>query len=125
MNLIGELVLVRNRLKVAKTGFDEPAARAIGELDFITRSLQNTVSQVRMQPIGKVFARFPKLARDVARQLGKQENVVFEGADTKLAKNLFEPLAEPRGHMVRNSPHDRRVGQEGGSACRSRWAPWC
>lgn len=103
MNLIGELVLVRNRLKVAKAGFDEPSARAIGELDFITRSLQNTVAQVRMQPIGKVFARFPKLARDVARQLGKQVNVVFEGEETELDKNLVEALADPLVHMVRNS----------------------
>src|SRR3546814_5383323 len=76
---------------------------AIGELDFITRSLQNTVAQVRMQPIGKVFARFPKLARDVARQLGKQVNVVFEGEDTELDKNLVEALADPLVHMVRNS----------------------
>jgi two-component system chemotaxis sensor kinase CheA len=103
MNLIGELVLVRNRLKAGKNGFDEAAARAVGELDFITRSLQNTVAQVRMQPIGKVFARFPKLARDVARQLGKQVNVVFEGEDTELDKNLVDALADPLVHMVRNS----------------------
>ncbi|NGY06896.1 chemotaxis protein CheA [Solimonas terrae] len=103
MNLIGELVLVRNRLKAAKGGFDEPSARAIGELDFITRNLQNTVAQVRMQPIGKVFARFPKLARDVARQLGKQVKVVLEGEETELDKNLVEALADPLVHMVRNS----------------------
>jgi len=103
MNLIGELVLVRNRLKAGKGGFDEPAMRAVGELDFITRSLQNIVAQVRMQPIGKVFARFPKLARDVARQLGKQVSVVLEGEDTELDKNLVEALADPLVHMVRNS----------------------
>src|SRR3546814_18707046 len=56
-----------------------------------------------MQPICKVFARFPKLARDVARQLGKQVNVVFEGEDTELDKNLVEALADPLVHMVRNS----------------------
>ncbi|WP_020650237.1 chemotaxis protein CheA [Solimonas variicoloris] len=103
MNLIGELVLVRNRLKAVKPLLEEPAARAVGELDFITRSLQNTVAQVRMQPIGKVFSRFPKLARDIARQLGKQVEVLLEGEDTELDKNLVEALADPLVHMVRNS----------------------
>ncbi|WP_043112108.1 chemotaxis protein CheA [Solimonas flava] len=103
MNLIGELVLVRNRLKAVKPLLEEPAARAVGELDFITRSLQNTVAQVRMQPIGKVFSRFPKLARDIARQLGKQVEVVLEGEDTELDKNLVDALADPLVHMVRNS----------------------
>src|SRR3546814_19550757 len=82
-----------------------------------------------MQPVGKVLARFPKLARDVARQLGKQVNVVFEGEDTELDKNLVEELADPLVHMVRNSVDNgieipdarssekRRVGKE----CVSRW----
>lgn len=103
MNLVGELVLVRNRLKAMKSELGECAMRSVSELDVITRSLQNTVAQVRMQPIGKVFARFPKLARDIARQLGKQVEVVLEGEDTELDKNLVEALADPLVHMVRNS----------------------
>lgn len=103
MNLIGELVLVRNRLKAMRGDFDERAMRAIGELDFITRSLQNAVTQVRMQPIRKVFSRFPKLARDIARQLGKEVEVQLQGEDTDLDKNLVDALADPLVHMVRNS----------------------
>lgn len=105
MNLVGELVLVRNRLKALRTqaASGEPVARAISELDFITRSLQNAVMQIRMQPIRKVFSRFPKVARDVARGIGKQVEVVLQGEDTDLDKNLVEALADPLLHMVRNS----------------------
>ncbi|SEP79985.1 two-component system, chemotaxis family, sensor kinase CheA [Solimonas aquatica] len=103
MNLVGELVLVRNRLKAMRGGMGEDSVRAIGELDFITRGLQDVIMQARMQPIRKVFSRFPKIARDIARQLGKQIEVVLEGEDTELDKNLVEALADPLVHMVRNS----------------------
>ncbi|HEX4896513.1 MAG TPA: Hpt domain-containing protein, partial [Solimonas sp.] len=105
MNLVGELVLVRNRMKAlrAQRGADESLARAISELDFITRGLQNAVMQIRMQPIRKVFSRFPKLARDVARSLDKQVEVELRGEDTDLDKTLVEALADPLVHMVRNS----------------------
>lgn len=103
MNLVGELVLVRNRLKALATGAGGDVARAVRELDFITRGLQGSVMQVRMQPVGKVFSRFPKLARDVARSLGKQVVVTLVGQDTDLDKNLVEGLADPLVHMVRNS----------------------
>ncbi|MGQ0501699.1 MAG: chemotaxis protein CheA [Panacagrimonas sp.] len=101
MNLVGELVLVRNRLKA--TGAGDAGMRAIRDLDVITRSLQDAVMRVRMQPIGKLFSRFPKLARDVARGLGKQIEVDLQGADTDLDKNLVEALSDPLVHMVRNS----------------------
>ncbi|MDD3764648.1 MAG: chemotaxis protein CheA [Nevskiales bacterium] len=105
MNLVGELVLVRNRLKDlrSRNATVEQMARAVGELDFITRGLQNAVMQIRMQPIRKVFSRFPKIARDVARGLGKQVEVELQGEDTDLDKNLVEALADPLVHMVRNS----------------------
>ena len=103
MNLVGELVLVRNRLKALAIGAGGEVGRAVRELDFITRGLQGAVMQVRMQPIGKVFSRFPKLARDVARGLGKQVEVTLVGQDTDLDKNLVEALADPLVHMVRNS----------------------
>ncbi|MES0874585.1 chemotaxis protein CheA [Sinimarinibacterium thermocellulolyticum] len=105
MNLVGELVLVRNRLKDLRARQADAAqfARPVAELDLITRGLQNAVMQVRMQPVGKVFARFPKIARDVARSLGKQVEVELVGEDTDLDKNLVEALADPLVHMVRNS----------------------
>ncbi|HZR35232.1 MAG TPA: chemotaxis protein CheA [Nevskia sp.] len=104
MNLVGELVLVRNRMKtlVARDAHS-PAARATAELDHITRGLQSAVMRVRMQPIRKVFSRFPRVARDVARALGKQVEVELAGEDTGLDKNLVEALADPLLHMVRNS----------------------
>jgi two-component system, chemotaxis family, sensor kinase CheA len=105
MNLIGELVLVRNRLKTLRGSGAAPEAyaKSVGELDHITRSLQSAVMRIRMQPIKKVFSRFPKLARDVARGLGKQVEVELIGEDTDLDKNLVEALADPLVHMVRNS----------------------
>ena len=104
MNLVGELVLVRNRLKsLQQRSSSDPVSRAVAELDFITRSLQGAVMQIRMQPIKRVFSRFPKLARDVARGLGKQIEVELQGEDTDLDKNLVEALADPLVHMVRNS----------------------
>jgi len=104
MNLVGELVLVRNRLKsLRERSATDAVSRAIGELDFITRALQGAVMQLRMQPVKRVFSRFPKLARDVARQLGKQVEVELQGEDTDLDKNLVEALADPLVHMVRNS----------------------
>ncbi|HEY0916986.1 MAG TPA: chemotaxis protein CheA, partial [Solimonas sp.] len=104
MNLVGELVLVRNRLKsLQQRSSSDPMSRAVAELDFITRSLQGAVMQIRMQPIKRVFSRFPKLARDVARGLGKQIEVELQGEDTDLDKNLVEALADPLVHMVRNS----------------------
>ena len=104
MNLTGELVLVRNRLKTLKTASgSEALAKAIAELDFITRGLQAAVMRIRMQPVRKVFSRFPKVARDVARGLGKQVEVELQGEDTDLDKNLVEALADPLVHMVRNA----------------------
>jgi two-component system chemotaxis sensor kinase CheA len=104
MDLVGELVLVRNRLKtLCGRNAQGPHARAVAELDHIARGLQAAVMRVRMQPIRKVFSRFPRLAREVARGLGKQVEVELRGEDTGLDKNLVEALADPLVHMVRNS----------------------
>ena len=104
MDLTGELVLVRNRLKTLKTAAgSEALAKAIAELDFITRGLQSAVMRIRMQPVRKVFSRFPKVARDGARGLGKQVEVELQGEETDLDKNLVEALADPLVHMVRNA----------------------
>lgn len=104
MNLVGELVLARNRLKTLLQGEGEQAQRrAVTELDQITRGLQAAVMRVRLQPIRKVFSRFPRIARETARALGKQVDVELSGEDTGLDKNLVEALADPLVHMVRNS----------------------
>ncbi|PTU30548.1 chemotaxis protein CheA [Stenotrophobium rhamnosiphilum] len=104
MNLVGELVLLRNRLKILRgSSSSDDLSKAIGQLDFITRSLQGAVMQIRMRPVRKVFSRFPKVARDVARALGKQVEVELVGEDTDLDKNLVDALADPLVHMVRNA----------------------
>ena len=107
MNLVGELVLVRNRLKTLHAAASATATpgsdKVVGELDALTSRLQGALLSLRMQPIKKVFSRFPKLVRDLARQLGKEINVVLEGEETDLDKTLVEALADPLVHMVRNS----------------------
>ena len=105
MNLVGELVLVRNRLKTlrAQGGGGAGNEKVVSELDAITSRLQGSVLTLRMQPIRKVFSRFPKLVRDISRGLGKEINVVLVGEDTDLDKNLVDALGDPLMHMVRNS----------------------
>ncbi len=104
MNLVGELVLARNRLKtLQRRQRNEEFERAVGALDFVTTRLQAAVMRVRMQPVGRAFARFPKLARDVARQLSKEVEIELLGEDTELDKNLVEALVDPLVHLVRNA----------------------
>src|SRR6056297_112334 len=104
MNLIGELVLVRNRLVALRVrSGGEVAEQAIYSLDLITSELQSAVMKLRMQPIRKVFGRFPRVARDVARTLGKEVELQLEGEETELDKNLVEVLADPLVHLVRNA----------------------
>lgn len=104
MNLVGELVLVRNRLKTLRGELRSSAMeKAVAELDTLTGSLQAAVMRTRMQPIGKLFARFPKLTRDLARTLGKEVKLELSGEDVDLDKNLVEALADPMVHLVRNA----------------------
>ena len=115
MNLVGELVLVRNRLvNMASRRSDQEMSKAISNLDVVTGDLQNSVMKTRMQPVKKVFGRFPRVVRDLARKLGKKIELRMEGEDTELDKNLVDALADPMIHMVRNccdhgieSPADR------------------
>jgi two-component system chemotaxis sensor kinase CheA len=103
VNLIGELVLARNRLKTLRARLkDEELDRAVGSLDVATARLQSAVMRTRMQPVGKVFSRFPKVARDVARSLRKEVELEMAGAETELDRNLVEALADPLVHLVRN-----------------------
>ncbi|WP_434136037.1 chemotaxis protein CheA [Pseudomonas luteola] len=104
MNMVGELVLVRNRLvRLGLNSGDEAMAKAVSNLDVVTADLQTSVMKTRMQPIKKVFGRFPRLVRDLARNLKKEINLELVGEETDLDKNLVEALADPLVHLVRNA----------------------
>ncbi len=107
MNMVGELVLVRNRIsRLGAEGGDadgEEMTKAIANLDLVTADLQLSVMKTRMQPIKKVFGRFPRVVRDLARSLKKDIRLEMIGEDTDLDKNLVEALADPLVHLVRNS----------------------
>jgi two-component system, chemotaxis family, sensor kinase CheA len=125
MNMVGELVLVRNRLvRLGNASNNEQLVKAVANLDVVTADLQTSVMKTRMQPIKKVFGRFPRVVRDLARSLRKEINLELVGEETDLDKNLVEALADPLVHLVRNSvdhgiefPDDReakgkpRIGQ--------------
>ncbi|ELV8626652.1 chemotaxis protein CheA [Vibrio cidicii] len=120
MNMVGELVLVRNRLlSLGLNSNDEEMAKAVANLDVVTADLQGAVMKTRMQPIKKVFGRFPRVVRDLARSLQKDIVLEMRGEETDLDKNLVEALADPLIHLVRNSvdhgiemPEDRvKVGK--------------
>lgn len=104
MNMVGELVLVRNRL--VRLGIeldDETLQKAVGNLNVVTADLQASVMKTRMQPIKKVFGRFPRVVRDLARSLKKEIELDLVGEETDLDKNLVDALADPLVHLVRNS----------------------
>lgn len=104
MNMVGELVLVRNRLvSLGVSRDDEEMSKALANLDLVTADLQGAVMKTRMQPIKKVFGRFPRVVRDLARSLNKEIDLVMVGEETDLDKNLVEALADPLVHLVRNS----------------------
>ncbi|MDX9873359.1 MAG: chemotaxis protein CheA [Spongiibacteraceae bacterium] len=104
MNMVGELVLVRNRLvRLGSQSGNEDMAKAVANLDVVTADLQSAVMKTRMQPIKKVFGRFPRVVRDLARSLSKEVTLELQGEETDLDKNLVEALADPLVHLVRNA----------------------
>jgi two-component system chemotaxis sensor kinase CheA len=104
MNMVGELVLVRNRLvRIGNNSADEILSKAVANLDLVTADLQSSVMKTRMQPIKKVFGRFPRVVRDLARSLNKEVVLELQGEETDLDKNLVEALADPLVHLVRNA----------------------
>lgn len=105
MNMVGELVLVRNRFQTLKASNEasEQLSKAISNLDVVTADLQLAVMKTRMQPIKKVFGRFPRVVRDLARSLKKEIRLDLVGEETDLDKNLVEALADPLVHLVRNA----------------------
>ncbi len=104
MNMVGELVLVRNRLiSIGANSNDDDLNKAVSNLDVVTADLQGAVMKTRMQQVKKVFGRFPRVVRDLARSLNKEIELVMVGEETDLDKNLVDALADPMVHLVRNS----------------------
>lgn len=104
MNLVGELVLARNQI-VEYVGAHEntQVVAAAQRLNLITSELQEGVMQTRMQPIHSVWAKLPRVVRDLSRSCGKQIKVEMEGKSTELDKSLIEAMKDPITHLVRNS----------------------
>ncbi len=104
MNLVGELVLARNQiLQCASSQTDATFFNAAQRLNLITTELQEGVMKTRMQPIGNVWSRFPRLVRDLALQCGKQVTIEMEGSETELDKTIIESIKDPLTHILRNS----------------------
>jgi two-component system chemotaxis sensor kinase CheA len=113
VNLVGELVLERNRLVrlshdlsagvLDRSAFDMVLGQSTARLSFVTEELQIASLQTRMVPIESVFRKFPRLVRDVARSVNKRVQLVLEGQNTEIDKNMVELIADPLVHLVRNS----------------------
>jgi len=123
MNLVGELVLTRNQMlqsDMAAANFPELARR----LDSVTADLRETVMQARMQPVGNLFGKFPRMVRDLARTCGRDVRIEFTGQETGLDKSLLEAIKDPLTHAVRNavdhgieSPADRVLAGKSAEGC--------
>ncbi len=111
MNLVGELVLERNRLlRLSQSMTEEGLSKKSEELEVVVSSidrivgdLQLAVMKTRMQPVKKLFQKFPRVARDLSRMLGKEVELITEGEDTEMDKSLIERLEEPLIHLIRNA----------------------
>jgi two-component system chemotaxis sensor kinase CheA len=104
MTRVGELVLARNQILQYSSGLENAAfLGATQRLNLITAELQESVMKTRMQPIGNVWAKFPRVVRDLASQLGKQVAIDMEGKETELDKTIVEAVKDPLTHLVRNS----------------------
>jgi two-component system, chemotaxis family, sensor kinase CheA len=104
MNLVGELVLARNQiLQFTSTQQDSSFVATSQRLNLITTELQGGVMKTRMQPIGNIWSKFPRVVRDVALACGKQVRVEMEGRDTELDKTIIEAIKDPLTHVVRNA----------------------
>ncbi|GMB94329.1 Histidine kinase CheA [Helicobacter heilmannii] len=125
MNLIGELVLGKNRLiriygdveeRYDGEKFLEELNQVVSSISAVTTDLQLAVMKTRMQPIGKVFNKFPRMVRDLSRELGKSIDLVINGEETELDKSIVEEIGDPLIHIIRNScdhgiekPEDRKM----------------
>lgn len=132
LNLSGEIGLTKNRISNLKTHIlhgrtDTETIKAldiaVNQLDLLVSDLQNAVMKTRMQPIGRLFQKYPRLARDLARQLGKDVELVLSGEETELDKTMIEDLNDPLVHLVRNavdhgieSPEERAASHKSDKA---------
>ena len=104
MTLAGELVLGRNQLNESLARTDDRGIRTGAQrVSLVTSELQEVVTQTRMQPVGGLFGKFPRLVRDLARDLGKEIQLKLEGNEVEIDKTILEGLSDPLTHMVRNS----------------------
>ena len=112
LNLSGEIGLTKNRLNSLRTeilsgmtGSETLQAldAAVGQLDLLVSDLQNAVMKTRMQPIGRLFQKYPRIARDLARNLGKDVELVLAGEETEIDKTMIEDLSDPIIHLIRNA----------------------
>lgn len=104
MTLVGELVLARNQiLQYSAAHEDDAFLGAVQRLNLLTTELQTSVMKTRMQPIGSVLSKFPRVVRDLALACGKKVRFEMEGQDTELDKTLIEAIRDPLTHMVRNA----------------------
>jgi two-component system chemotaxis sensor kinase CheA len=102
LDLVGELVLARNQLRSIDT--EDPAVQAVGHrINAVTNALQETAVKTRMQPIDHLFSKFPRTVRDLAVALGKEVQLVIDGADTELDRTLIESIRDPLTHLIRNA----------------------
>ena len=125
LNLSGEIGLTKNRLNAlrseilaGRTDAETLQAldQAVGQLDLLVSDMQNAVMKTRMQPIGRLFQKYPRIARDLARGLGKDVELVLSGEETEIDKTMIEDLSDPIIHLIRNAvdhgveaPEDRRA----------------
>ena len=104
MTLAGELVLSRNQLNESLARQDDRGIRSGAQrVSLVTSELQEVVTQTRMQPVGNLFSKFPRLVRDLVRDLGKDAQLKLEGGEVEIDKTILEGLSDPLTHMVRNS----------------------
>jgi len=104
MNLVGELVINKTRLEQLGRNSQVPDLPEVMEqMDRITGDLQNVVMKVRMVPIDSVFSRFPRMVRDLAREMGKEIDLVIEGKETELDRTVIDEIGDPLVHLLRNS----------------------
>jgi two-component system chemotaxis sensor kinase CheA len=125
LNLSGEIGLTKNRLNAlrsdilnGRTDTDtlHSLDQAVSQLDLLVSDLQNAVMKTRMQPIGRLFQKYPRIARDLARNLGKEVELLLVGEETEIDKTMIEDLSDPIIHLIRNavdhgveSPEERRA----------------
>ena len=104
MNLAGELVLSRNQLMEAISGGDLHSMQTSAQrINFVTSELQETIMLTRMQPVGNIFNKFPRVVRDLSRDLSKEVNLEISGREVEMDKTIIEGLSEPLTHMLRNA----------------------